>query len=168
MQPDAIMSQLATFDKSDLLQIHQLTEILLGDTITEKRTLTNERELILFDAVRAELAALGLNDKIPHSVLIDSNYYRSWVKGVAAVNQLINKHFHLYIKSKVQHIGLCRILIQVLLAELKRQHIPPSLGTIARNLYRVPEAFDNQFPDYIKSGLAHLVVQAMTLNQKLK
>lgn len=166
MQPDAFMSQLSTFKKTDLLQIRQLTELLLGGTITEERTPSDERESILFDAVRAELAALGLNGKIPYTTLTSSNYYKSWTRGLGVVNQFIDQHFHLYIRSKIQHIGICRILIQILLTELRRQHIPPSLGTIARNLHRIPQTFDNQFPDYIKSGLAHLIVQAMTINQK--
>lgn len=162
MQAEALMSQLSTFDKNDLLQIRQLTEILLGNTVTTEPVILDEKESVLFDAVKAELAALGLNSKVPYEKLRVSSYYKSWGEGLEVVNQFINQHFQPYIQSKVQHIGICRIIIQVLLTDLKCLHIPISLGTIARNLHRVPQAFDNQFPNYIQSGLAHLVVQAMT------
>jgi hypothetical protein len=162
MQAEALMSQLSTYDKTDLIQIHQLTEMLLGNTMPEKQQILDDKEAILFDAVKAELAALGLNYKIPYATLSSSNYYKSWLTGLETVNQFLEQHFMRCMRSKAQRIGVSRIIIQVLLADMKRQHIPTSLGTIARNLYRVPQSFDNQFPNYIQSGLAHLVVQAMT------
>jgi hypothetical protein len=162
MHAEAVISQLATLNKNDLLQVKQLTEVLLGGATLLEPTTTDDNEAMLFHAVRAELTAHGLNGKIPYSRLKDSNYYKSWSQGLTVVNQFIDQHFQSHIKSKIQRIGICRVIIQVLIADLKRLHIPPSLGTIARNLHRVPQAFDNQFPNYIQSGLAYLVIQAMT------
>ncbi len=157
-----MMTQLSAFDKTDLLQIRQLTDILLGGTTSPETTSIDDREAMLFDAVRAELSSHGFNGKIPFSNLKEGNYYKSWSRGLKVVNQFIDEHFQKHITSKVQRIGICRIIIQVLLSDLKRLGVPPSLGTIARNLHRVPQSFDNQFPNYIQSGLAHLVIKAMT------
>jgi len=162
MHAETMMTQLSTFDKTDLLQIRQLTDMLLGGTTSVETPVNDEREAMLFDAVRAELSANGFNGKIPFSNLKEGNYYKAWQKGLGVVNQFIDEHFQSHIKSKVQRIGICRIIIQVLLSDLKRLNIPPSLGTIARNLHRVPQTFDNQFPNYIQSGLAYLVIKAMT------
>lgn len=166
MQAEAVISQLSTLDKTDLLKVRQLTEILLGGNTNADQNISNENESILFEAVKAELAANGFNGRIPYSTLKESNFYKTWGRGLTVVNQFIDQHFKEHITRRVQHIALCRILIAALLAELKRQHIPPSLGSIARNLHRVPQAFDNQFPNYLQSGLAYMVLKAMSVKCK--
>lgn len=166
MLADAMMSQLSTFGKNDLLQLRQLTDVLLGGNTTVTTQPTDDSEAILFDAVKAELSANGLNGNIPFGTLKESKYYNSWCKGLNVVKQFIDQHFQKYITSQPVRIGINRILIQILLADLKRLGVPPSLGTIARNLPRVPQAFDNQFPNYINSGLAYLVIKAITTKRK--
>jgi hypothetical protein len=166
MLADAMMSQLSTFGKTDLLQLRQLADVLLGGNTSREEPVIDDSEALLFDAVRAELSANGFNGAIPFSTLKDSKYYNSWCKGTKVVNQFIEQHFKTYITSQPVRIGINRILIQILLADLKRLGVPPSLGTIARNMHRVPQAFDNQFPNYINSGLAYLVVKAITTKRK--
>jgi hypothetical protein len=166
MLADAMMSQLSTFGKTDLLQIRQLTDVLLGGNTSAETPVIDDNESLLFEAVKAELSSNGLNGNIPFATLKDSRYYSSWCKGLVVVNQFIDQQFKGYITGRAVRIGATRILVQILLADLKRLGVPPSLGTIARNLHRVPQAFDNQFPGYINSGLAYLVVKAISTKRK--
>ena len=166
MHASSVMTQLSTFAESDLLQIQKLTNMLLGTNTANVPIQQDDDDTMLFDSVRAELAANGLNGRIPYSTLKESKFYKNWCSGLDVVNQFIETHFKEHISRKTQRVAICRVIVQVLVLELKRQKIPASLGTIARNMHRVPQAFDNQFPGYLKCGLAYLIVKSMTSKHK--
>lgn len=166
MHASSVMTQLSTFGKNDLLQIQQLTNMLLGTNINNTPDHQDDNDMMLFDSVRVELAANGLNGRIPYTTLKESKFYKQWCNGLGVVNQFVDTHFKDHINRKLQRVAICRIIVQILISELRRQNIPVSLGTIARNMHRVPQAFDNQFPGYLQCGLAYLIVKSMTPKRK--
>ena len=48
-------------------------------------------------------------------------------------------------------------LVSLLADDLKRRKVNPTVGIILANLGRLPEVFDNAYPDYRKSGLAWII-----------
>jgi len=159
MQASAVMSQLSTLGQKDLLAVRQMTDMLLGSTLPSK---PDDSDTLLFDAACQELAAHGLNGRIAYNTFRTSRYFKAWQAGVEVVEQFIEQHFKNYITHQVQRSALYRTFIESLIAELRRQKVPCSIGTIATNMHRVPQAFDGQFPGYLQAGLAYLVVKAMT------
>ena len=55
-------------------------------------------------------------------------------------------------------MGLC---VGLLINDLKQLSVPVTLGTVCSNLARVPQVFDQQFPDYRQSGMAHIILKQM-------
>lgn len=166
IQIDTIASQLPLMNAEELSKIRQLTDMLLGGEKQEVRV-ENPTERIMFQALRAELSSIGLNSNISFTSFAEGNYYKSWKKGVTAVETFCNTAFRGYVKTETQRLGLCRVLLQALIKDFKRNNIPVSVGTIARNVHRIPQAFDNAFPGYIESGMAYLVPQAMLRGKKI-
>lgn len=163
---DTIASQLPQMSAEELSKIRQLTDMLLGGNKPTDAKPDDPTERIMYQALRSELSSLGLNSNISFSTFTESNYYKNWRRGLKVVDEFITKSFRGYVKTETQRLGLCRVLIQALIKDFKRNEIPVSVGTIARNIHRIPQAFDNAFPGYIESGMAYLVPQAMLRGKK--
>lgn len=156
---ETIISKLPQMSISELNQVRQMTDILLGTSKEQK--IENEDEYELFEAAKAGLAASGIRYQISYQSFSETKYYKAWKKGFNTVVEFVNTSFRGFIKKKAQKVGLYRILIKSLIIELSSRGIPVSLNTIAMNLHRIPQVFDRAFPDYLKSGIAFLVPQAM-------
>lgn len=163
---DVIASQLPTMAAEDIAKIRQLTDVLLGKGKTEVVNFDDPTERIMFQALRAELDSLGINSNISHTSFAESRYYKNWKRGVKQVGEFCDKAFRGYVKSETQRLGLYRIFLQTLIKDFKRKDIPVSVGTIANNVHRVPQAFNNAFPGYVESGMAYLIPQAMLRGRK--
>src|SRR5215475_13156253 len=55
--------------------------------------------------------------------------------------------------KKLVRIALFKMCLGFIVDDLKARNIPVSFGTLWEHLVRVPQLFDQQFPDYRKSGL---------------
>lgn len=64
-------------------------------------------------------------------------------------------------KNRTQTIAIMRMLIDLLLVDLKKRNIPLTVGTVCRNLHLLPMVFDDAFPDYRKSGLIPMLMKQM-------
>ena len=65
--------------------------------------------------------------------------------------------------NKLLRYGLCRLMIGLLIDDLRDKGLHCSFGSVWINLTepRLAEVFDAQFPDYRKSGLTGLILKAM-------
>jgi hypothetical protein len=156
---DTIASQLPSLKQSDLIKIRQLTDLLIGGGSETQPE--NEFERMMLEAVKSELAREGVRSAISYKSITESRYANTWRKGVSVTNEFLDTTFKGHIKSDTHKLGLCRVLARITIDELKKREIPISIGTIASNLQRVPQSFDNAFPNYIRSGLAYLVADSM-------
>lgn len=162
MPMEMIASQLSGLNATDLAKVKQLTDMLLGGQVRDcQPSITDPTERILFEAVKSELKAAGVNGAIGFDGFTESKFYPSWKRGVAVVAEFIDTNFKDYVKTEPQRIGICRILVQTMINDFRRNNIPVSVGTIARNIHRVPQTFERQFPGYIHSGLAYLIPASM-------
>lgn len=160
MPNTSIISSLPKMSRSELVQVQQLTAILLSGS-EPTNMLADAEEFLLFEALKSEFIAQGFNGRIPYDTLRSSKYYKTWQQGSKTIDDFIDKYFKKHIKTDIERSALLRTLIQCLMADLKRMKVPVSLGTIARNLHRTPQAFENSFPGYLRSGLAYLIVRAL-------
>lgn len=162
---DGIASQLPTMNATELLKLRQLTDMLLGgDLPGTQAQIVDPNERILFEAVCQELAAAGIRGNIAYSAFVETKYIKSWKRGVKVVSEFIEKSFGKYANTEAQRLGLCRVLVQTLIKEFKRNGIPVSIGTLANNIHRIPQTFDRAFPRYLESGLAYLIPKALIRN----
>lgn len=157
---DAIASHLTTLKQSELQKIRQLTDLLMGGGVSTTQP-DDPFERIILEAIKSELSREGVRSAISYSSIMESKYAKAWRKGVGVTSEFVEKTFKDHIKTDNHRLGLCRVLARITIDELKKREIPISIGTIASNLQRVPQSFDNAFPGYIKSGLAYLVAESM-------
>lgn len=162
---DTIASTLATMSAADLAKVRQLTETLLGGNQVEVQA-SDDNERILFEAVKLELAAVGIRSNISYGSFSQSSHYKFWKRGVKVTSEFLEGSFKGYANTEAQRLGLCRIFVQAIIQDFKRIGIPVSLGAIAKNLHRVQQAFDNSFPNYLQAGLAHLIPKMLMKSRR--
>jgi hypothetical protein len=153
---DTIASKLATMSASELAKVRQLTDTLLGSTQVEAQA-TDDNERILFEAVKLELASIGIRSNVSYTAFSQTNNFKYWKRNCKVVSEFLENSFDGYAETEAQRLGLCRIFVQAVIQDFKRIGIPVSIGAVAKNLHRVQQAFDNSFPNYLQAGLAHLI-----------
>ena len=55
--------------------------------------------------------------------------------------------------KRVEQRAVVRLLVLVLIRRMTRDHVPVTLGTVVRNIPRIPAVTDEQFPGYREAGL---------------
>lgn len=156
---ETIVSQLPTMSAGDLTKIRQLTEMLLGSQVEVQASDDDER--IIFEAVKAELQATGIRTILSYGRFSQTRHFKSWKRGIPVVVGFLEDSFKGHANTEIERLALCRVFIQAMIRDFKRRGIPVSIGTIATNLHRVQQSFDNAFPSYLESGLAHLIPKAL-------
>jgi hypothetical protein len=102
-------------------------------------------------------AQLGV--KLPYDRFQKTAAYKAWVKNEPLVVSFVAATWPNL--SKVEGLALMNYLIEMLLTDLKGRGVPVTVGTVALNLGSLPYLLDHAFPDYRKSGMAHLILKAM-------
>lgn len=159
LQADTIVSILPTLSENDLAKIRQATDVLIGKQSIDEPTDKNEQ--LIFHSVKQELASIGIRHNIPYSQFSESRAYKAWRKGVVIFNNFLEDSFERYLKNEAHRMAMTQILVQTIIADLKKRDIAVSISTIAYNLQRVQQAFDNSFPGYLNSGLEYLIPMSM-------
>lgn len=85
--------------------------------------------------------------------------YRLWNKYAPAIDAFLDTQFPA--ATKLQRHALLTFIISSLIADLKGRGVPITIGIVIKNLGRFIQVFDDQFPGYLESGLAHLILRAL-------
>jgi hypothetical protein len=148
-----IISALATLNKRELATVKAAVEQLLG---SKARTVAPEA-ISLFDAVRVA----GGNENLPYEALKRSAMAATWAKYAPEAIAFIETTWPVAKHKKVVRMGLERLLVALLVDDLKEKRVRVTVGALVRNLGRLPEVFRAEFPGYIENQLQHLVLKAM-------
>lgn len=85
--------------------------------------------------------------------------YGSWVRNSVCIDTLIDTIIGDSPRSKIQIAHLKKFLMQMIIDDLKGSTI--TMPIIAYSMAHIEETFNNQFPGYLSSGLAHLALRGM-------
>lgn len=157
MKLSDILSALPTLTQTELATVWAAADQLA--TAQENITDTTQP---LYDAL-----CQIINVKISYRDFCSRSYAKQWRIHAPAILAFIAETWPESQRSKVIRLGLMTLLIEALRDDLKSRNIPIALGVMVNNLGSIPECFENSFPDYIKSGMAHLILKSMR-NQKGK
>lgn len=158
------MSQITSTDIISILpklsqdELNKITEA--SKFLTKKQIKNVDEYEWLFEAMLSELKIHGIRRYISFINFTETSNFKFFKKGSLEVLSFLKDVFPKY-KSRVQKTGISRILIASLIRDMRSKHIPVTLGTISKNIHRLPEIFEISFPNYIESGLAHLIPQQM-------
>ena len=150
-----IISALPNLSQNELNQINEAAKFL-----TKNQIKNMEKYEWLFEAMMHELKVHGIRRYICFSDFIETSNFKSFKRGADEINSFFESVYPNY-KQRVQKLGIARMLIASLIRDFRSRHIPVTLGTISKNIHRLPEVFEISFPNYIQSGLAHLIPQQM-------
>lgn len=108
----------------------------------------------LYDAV---LSAAGV--KMPFARFLATKAGRSWAENEKLVLGWLDQTWPGI--HQVQKLALLNFLLQQLALDLKHRKLPITVSTLAFNLGSVPSVCEKCFPDYIRSGMANVILKAM-------
>ncbi len=141
-----VLPLLPALNKRDLLLVRAAVDRLLGAAEAPAG--------LLYDAVMAVARV-----KMPFSKFRGSKAYKGWAANEKLVLGFVDETWGKL--NKVLYNALLVYLIEMLADDLKRRHVPVSVGSLAFNLSSVPEVFDRNFPGYTEAGLSPLILEAM-------
>jgi len=151
-----IISTLPKLTSDEINQIKETANFLSSNT----RKSSIDKHEWLYDALLSELKVHGVLRYITFVSFSETSSYTSFKRGAKEVEQFFNSVFPNH-KKRIQKNGISRILIASLIRDMRRRQIPITLGTVSKNVHRLPEVFEISFPNYIQSGLAHLIPTQM-------
>jgi hypothetical protein len=63
--------------------------------------------------------------------------------------------------NKVRMLALKRLLIELLIEDIKTRFIPLSARTVSQELGNIEAVFDRGYPGYLRNGLGHLILKQL-------
>lgn len=149
MTRDDILAALPKLTRNDLLALQGVILSLLG---ASKPDDLSHPSLKLYSALTAICGA-----SVPYATFLLSNHGKLFKKNTPAVMEFIAATFP-NLKTKVEEQAVMRLVLGLVVDDLAaRLRAKPSMGMVASNLPRIPELFENAYPGYLESGLAHLI-----------
>jgi hypothetical protein len=107
-----------------------------------------------------EAIATVCGTTLPLSRFTRTVHGKAWAEKSASAMKFIHDTFPNL--RKPAELALQRMLINALADDLRRRKVPISVGSVVAALDRLPRVFENCFPGYLESGMAELVIKAMT------
>jgi hypothetical protein len=150
MKLNAIIAALPSLSQPELLSIRAACDHLIATPDTNSDDTTP-----LYDAM-AKLLGVGLSYRDFHNVVS----YRAWRKAAPSVVAFIDENWP--DATRIVKLALMTLMLEALRDDLRERGIPVSLGTMTTNLSTLPECFDRCFPGYRETGMAHMVLDAIT------
>ncbi len=150
MKLNEVLAALPHLSQTELATIKAAIDHLLTQQVDEV-DLTSP----LYDAM-AKALGLQLSFRDFHNIVS----YKTWKRTAPVVVRFIETTYPQ--ATKVAKLAMMSFLIEALLEDLKSRGVPLSLGQVTLNLERLPMLYDQSFPDYRKSGMTNIVLEAMT------
>lgn len=83
--------------------------------------------------------------------------YNSFSEGFSYLNHYFIEYFPTL--TGAERVKLYQLSLDILLRELRSNKVVCTIGTVAKNIIRIPELMSREFPGYLESGLACLIVK---------
>lgn len=154
MTKEQILGALPKLEKADLESIHAMCGHLIGAATGANGSKGTELGQTFFEAL---VALLGL--PWGYQSLADTQWGRRFETKIKLTKNFLDKDFQGWDANKVGQQAFVRMLFELLIDDLKGRGVTPSLGVVSQNLQRLPEVFDNAFPDYRASGMGDMVLK---------
>lgn len=157
-----ILSALASLSQAELATVKAACEHLLNKEDTK-----DDPTKPLYDSVlRAMGGPHGGTYRLRWGVFKGTTTHSTWKKHAPGVVSFIDQTYPG--ASKVAKMAILQVLLDALIDDLKQRGVTITLGTLVSNLSRLPEIYDTCYPDYRKSGMAGVILNAMERKKDVK
>lgn len=94
--------------------------------------------------------------RTPYAIFMKTSGYQHWKRHLPDIERFIATNFPL--ANRITGLALATFTLQALCQDLKGRNVPISMGSVAKNLGRFADVFEDQFPGYLSSGLGPLIL----------
>jgi hypothetical protein len=154
MKKDSILAALPKLKPDDLKQVHAVAASLLaalGKPADAALSVGYDTGLAIFDALVSAAGVTATMQSLPVSLV--QRFDRQW----PALVTFLDANFKGWNDNKVSRAAFLRHLFDLIQKEV-RVHTKPTPLTMINNMHRLPEVLDKAYPNYLKSGLGHLII----------
>ena len=153
MIKDEILAALPKLPKGDLMAIQAVLNHLLGGPTGPLNAGGTVIAPVMFEALARALplAISPLN--------VPSQTMRLYNERAAQIVLWLNENFTDWNTKKVTELAFLTSLFDLLIKDLRKNKITPTLGVVITHMIRIPKVFDDAFPGYIKSRMGNLVLK---------
>ncbi len=152
-----ILQDLGSLSRTELATIRSAINFLQSEDDTVE--VANEYR-IPFAALSMQLEVAGIRDKTYYQAFKSSAAFKNWIKSIKDLESFIEDRFPKLKESEKR--ALYGLMYKLLIAVMQKQKMPMTMATVASNTSRCQEVLNTEFPEYIQSGLGHLIISAMT------
>ena len=117
---------------------------------SDRRENTSETQLV-YDCLRCVLKRQGMNNFPPFAVFEKNKYFNSYIDALPIIDDFFEEYFPKI--RKIEKIKLLNIFLGKLVSMLRGQRLPITVGVLAVNVQRLPEAIEDAFPGYAEAGI---------------
>lgn len=153
MTAAAIIAELPTLSGADLQKVRASVGFLSSDDRAPPNAFANT----LFEAMRSEL------HYAPHfSQFSRTKRYGTWAAHLPGLLAFVEKQFKFHEMTANAQRALLRLLVHLLMDDLRGLGAPIGMGIVAANIGRLDVVFDRAFPGYMDAGLAYLIPKQLS------
>lgn len=156
MKLSELLGVLPKLSLEELATVRATIEHLLGQRQAATPT-APKPEIALYEAARAIVGG-----PMAYGPFANSVAGRAWAKNAPSAVAFIDTF---PTDRRVSRNALDTFMLGLIVDDLKAKRIPVSMGTIANNLGRLKQLFDQGYPGYIESGMQHVVLKALKINE---
>lgn len=161
MNRDQILAALPALKPTALKAIRAACDGLLGEAATPTAAPIESAPTgplgWLYDGL---LIAIGL--KVAWKQFGPSQAGKQFSKWGPEVVSFAQSAFPEAMTKKVSGLAIIRLLLELIVADLRKRKVPITLGTVTIHMQRVQDVFREAFPGYLEAGLGGLIVTQMT------
>lgn len=143
-----IIASLPKLGAAELRQIRAALDYLLS-----KEVKSSDDQLVY----QSLTSVLGTG--IPYQNFLKSTASQHWDRKLKSFLLFLDENFRGI--TKIQKRGLIKYMLILIVDDLQGKGLTPTLGMVVTNLDRVASVFDDNFPDYRKAGLTHIVLKQL-------
>ena len=147
-----IIGALPTLTRPELEEIQAVATSLLGGHLSNVRKPATALAGQVFAALNSALKANTSLETLP------TNLQQKFERKHQHFIDFLNTDFKGWDQNKVKSNALMVIMLDLLKKDLERIQIKPTYTIMINNLHRMPEVFDDAFPDYRASGLGMVLI----------
>lgn len=151
---EQILGALPKLERPDLEAIHAVTGSLLGAATGVLTKPASPLALTTFAALAGAVAS-----PMPYASFNATSAARKFDAYLPDMTAFLNVQFSGWDKNKVSQQAFLTMLFGLLADDLKSRGVAPTLGIMVVNLKRLPEVFDNAFPNYREAGLGKMILK---------
>lgn len=160
MSKDEILAALPALTRPELEAIQAVTSSLLGAATAAFEPGAGTLAAALLNAL-----CVAVNAAVTPSTLAGTTAGKTFNKHLPAVSKFLDAHFRGYDANKLVELAFLRLLADLLRDDLKNRGVTPTIGIMVTNLTRLPEVFDNAYPNYLEAGMGSFILQHLAAGQ---